>query len=217
VVCDAAQSFGAVYKGRNVGTMGDITTTSFFPAKPLGCYGDGGALFTDNDDIAAVLKSLRVHGQGSDKYDNVRIGMNARLDTIQAAILSQKLSIFADEIEARNQVAARYSERLDHLVKSPRTPVGLSSVWAQYTVRVPNHCKRDAVAAQLKKAGVPTAVYYARGLHRQTAYRDYPAAGNGLPVSDTLSGEVLSLPMHPYLDESTQDRIVEALCAVLKG
>jgi dTDP-4-amino-4,6-dideoxygalactose transaminase len=217
VVCDAAQSFGAVYQGRNVGTMGDITTTSFFPAKPLGCYGDGGALFTDNDDIAAVLKSLRVHGQGSDKYDNVRIGMNARLDTIQAAILSQKLSIFADEIEARNQVAARYSELLKHRVKIPGTPVGLRSVWAQYTVRLPNHSKRDAMAAQLKKAGVPTAVYYARGLHRQTAYRDYPAAGNGLPVSESLSGGVLSLPMHPYLDESTHHRIVEAFCAVLKG
>jgi dTDP-4-amino-4,6-dideoxygalactose transaminase len=217
VICDAAQSFGAVYKGRKIGTLGDITTTSFFPAKPLGCYGDGGAVFTDDDDVAAVLKSLRVHGQGSDKYDNVRIGMNARLDTIQAAVLSQKLSIFADEIEARDQVAARYNERLEHLVKIPRTPVGLSSVWAQYTVRVPNHCKRDVAAAQLKQAGVPTAVYYARGLHRQTAYRDYPAAGNGLPVSDSLSGEVLSLPMHPYLDESTQDRIVEALHAVLQG
>ena len=137
--------------------------------------------------------------------------MNARLDTIQAAVLSQKLSIFADEIEARNQVAARYSESLERLVNIPRIPVGLSSVWAQYTVRVPNHCKRDAAAAQLKKAGVPTAVYYARGLHRQTAYRDYPAAGNGSPVSDSLSGEVLSLPMHPYLDEATQDRIVDAV------
>src|SRR5438270_4230423 len=204
VICDAAQSFGAVYRGRNVGTLGDITTTSFFPAKPLGCYGDGGAVFTDDDDIAAVLRSLRVHGQGSDKYDNVRIGMNARLDTIQAAVLSQKLSIFADEIEARNRVAARYGERLERLVKTPGTPAGLRSVWAQYTVRVPDYCKRDAVAAQLRKAGVPTAVYYAKGVHRQTAYRDYPAAGNGLPVSDILSGEVLSLPMHPYLDETTQ-------------
>src|SRR6202040_1453809 len=195
VICDAAQSFGAVYKGRKIGTLGDITTTSFFPAKPLGCYGDGGAVFTDDDDVAAVLKSLRVQGQGGDKYDNVRIGMNARLDTMQAAVLSQKLSIFADEITARNKVAAAYNERLEHLVKLPRTPVGLRSVWAQYTVRVPNHCGRDAAAAQLKKAGVPTAVYYARGLHRQTAYRDYPAAGNGLPVSDSLSAEVLSLPM----------------------
>jgi dTDP-4-amino-4,6-dideoxygalactose transaminase len=130
-------------------------------------------------------------------------------------VLSQKLSIFADEMEARNQVAARYSERLEHLVTVPRTPVGLSSVWAQYTVRVPNECNRDAAVVRLKEAGVPTAVYYARGLHHQTAYRDYPAAGNGLPVSECLSGEVLSLPMHPYLDERTQDRIVEALHAVL--
>ncbi len=211
VICDAAQSFGASYKGRNVGTLGDITTTSFFPAKPLGCYGDGGAVFTDDDDIAAVLKSLRVHGQGSDKYDNVRIGMNARLDTIQAAVLSQKLSIFADEIEARNQVAARYRDLLVDIVNIPDIPDGDTSVWAQYTVRLPNSRDRDTVAAQLKEAGVPTAVYYAKPLHQQTAYRDYPIAGNGLPVSDRLAAEVLSLPMHPYLAEPTQRRIADAL------
>ena len=211
VVCDAAQSFGAVYKDRAVGTMGDITTTSFFPAKPLGCYGDGGALFTDNDDIAAVLKSLRVHGQGSDKYDNVRIGMNARLDTIQAAVLSQKLSIFTDEIEARNRVAQGYADLLGDIAHLPKIPEGHTSVWAQYTVRLPNGCDRDAVASQLKEAGVPTAVYYAKPLHQQTAYRHYPVAGNGLPVSDRLAGEVLSLPMHPYLDERVQRRIADAL------
>jgi dTDP-4-amino-4,6-dideoxygalactose transaminase len=211
VICDAAQSFGASYKGRNVGTLGDITTTSFFPAKPLGCYGDGGAVFTDDDDIAAVLKSLRVHGQGSDKYDNVRIGMNARLDTIQAAVLSQKLSIFADEIEARSQLAQRYGDLLGDIVHIPDIPEGHTSVWAQYTMRLPNSRDRDAVAARLKEAGVPTAVYYAKPLHQQTAYRHYPIAGNGLPVSEKLAAEVLSLPMHPYLAEPTQRRIADAL------
>jgi dTDP-4-amino-4,6-dideoxygalactose transaminase len=211
VICDAAQSFGAVYHDRNIGTLGDITTTSFFPAKPLGCYGDGGAVFTDDDETAAVLRSLRVHGQGSDKYDNVRIGMNARLDTIQAAVLSAKLSIFADEIAARDRVATRYREMLADLVTVSEVPPGLTSVWAQYTVRLPAGRDRDCVAARLKAGGIPTAVYYAKPLHRQTAYRDYPTAGNGLPVSDRLAREVLSLPMHPYLDEPTQTRIADAL------
>jgi dTDP-4-amino-4,6-dideoxygalactose transaminase len=216
VICDAAQSFGAVYMGRNVGSIGDITTTSFFPAKPLGCYGDGGAVFTDDDDIAAILKSLRVHGQGSDKYDNVRIGMNARLDTIQAAVLREKLMIFPEEIEARERTAARYSTLLEERVMVPRVPPRLTSVWAQYTVRLPSGCDRDAVAARLKAMGVPTAVYYAKPLHNQTAYCHYPVAGNGLPVSERLSGEVLSLPMHPYLDEAMQDRIVSALASILQ-
>ncbi len=211
VISDAAQSFGAVYQGRTVGTLGDISTTSFFPAKPLGCYGDGGAIFTDDDDTAAVLKSLRVHGQGGDKYDNVRIGMNARLDTIQAAVLSQKLTIFADEIEARNQVAARYGELLEDVAKVPGIPARHTSVWAQYTVRLPEGCDRDAVAARLKAAGVPTAVYYAKPLHQQTAYRQYPVAGNGLPIAERLAAEVLSLPMHPYLAAPTQQRISDAL------
>jgi len=210
VLCDAAQSFGAAYKGRQVGTFGDLTTTSFFPAKPLGCYGDGGAIFVDDDETIAVLKSLRVHGQGTDKYDNVRIGMNARLDTIQAAILIEKLAIFADEIAARDKVAARYGELLGDVVKVPPVAKGSTSVWAQYTVRIPAGCGRDEVAARLKAAGIPSAIYYAKPLHLQTAYRDYPAAGNGLPVSERLAGEVLSLPMHPYLDEATQDLIVAA-------
>jgi len=215
VISDAAQSFGAVYRGRNVGTIGDITTTSFFPAKPLGCYGDGGAVFTDDDNAATVLKSLRVHGQGTDKYDNVRIGMNARLDTIQAAVLREKLKIFSDEIETRSVVAERYHEALRGIARVPGVPGGLTSVWAQYTVRLPDGRDRDAVAAELKAAGVPTAVYYAKPLHRQTAYRQYPVAGNGLPISDRLAGEVLSLPMHPYLDAAMQDHIVAAVKAAL--
>ncbi len=211
VVCDAAQSLGAVYKGRNVGTIGDIATTSFFPAKPLGCYGDGGAIFTDDDDTAAVLKSLRVHGQGTDKYDNVRIGMNARLDTIQAAVLREKLGIFADEIAARDRAAVIYRELLGKVVRVPTAPPGLTSVWAQYTVRVPDGANRDGVAAKLKAQGIPTAVYYAKPLHQQTAYRHYPSAGNGLPISERLAAEVLSLPMHPYLDASIQNLIASAL------
>ncbi len=216
VLCDAAQSFGATYEGRKVGTLGDVSTTSFFPAKPLGCYGDGGAIFTGDDEAATLLKSLRVHGQGSDKYDNVRIGMNARLDTIQAAVLSEKLKIFADEIEARERVAARYAELLGDSVRVPRVPAGLTSAWAQYTVRLPAGYERDHVAARIKAAGVPTAVYYAKPLHRQTAYRHYPVAGNGLPVSDRLADEVLSLPMHPYLDAETQDRIVRTMREALR-
>ena len=152
VLCDAAQSFGAEYKGRGIGTIGDLTTTSFFPAKPLGCYGDGGAVFLDDDATMAVLKSLRVHGQGSDKYDNVRIGMNARLDTMQAAVLLEKLAIFADEIAARDRIAARYSALLRDLVIVPDVPAGLTSVWAQYTVRLPVGCDRDALAARLNRS-----------------------------------------------------------------
>jgi dTDP-4-amino-4,6-dideoxygalactose transaminase len=216
VMCDAAQSFGATYKSRRIGTIGDLTTTSFFPAKPLGCYGDGGAVFLDDDEAIGVLRSLRVHGQGSDKYDNVRVGMNARLDTMQAAVLLEKLRIFADEIAARRRVAARYGELLGDVVSIPEVPDGLTSVWAQYTVRLPAGADRDAVTAQLKAAGVPTAVYYAKPLHRQTAYRDYPVAGNGLPVSERLADEVLSLPMHPYLDAAVQDRIVLAIAAALR-
>jgi UDP-2-acetamido-2-deoxy-ribo-hexuluronate aminotransferase len=217
VLCDAAQSFGAAYKGRRVGTIGDLTTTSFFPAKPLGCYGDGGAVFLDDDATMAVLKSLRVHGQGSDKYDNVRIGMNARLDTMQAAVLLEKLAIFADEIEARDHIAARYNSLLGDVVVVPDVPAGLTSVWAQYTVRLPAGCDRDTVAARLTAAGIPTAVYYAKPLHRQTAYRVYPVAGNGLPVSERLADEVLSLPMHPYLDRGVQEHIAEAVKEAVTG
>ncbi len=214
VLSDAAQSFGGVYKGRKVGTMGVATTTSFFPAKPLGCYGDGGAIFTDDSELAAVIRSLRVHGQGSDKYDNVRIGINGRLDTIQAAVLIEKLKIFPDEIEARDRVAQRYNDGLRDVADVPGTPEGLTSTWAQYTLRV---AKRDAVAAQLKERGVPTAIYYPKPLHQQTAYRDFPVAGNGLPVSERLAGEVLSLPMHPYLEPELQDWIIETVADTIRS
>ena len=214
VICDAAQSFGATYKGRKVGSIGHMTTTSFFPAKPLGCYGDGGAVFTDDDKLFEVLRSLRMHGQGSDKYDNVRIGMNGRLDTMQAAVLLEKLAIFPDEIVARDRVAAAYNAALKDVAIVPGVPSGLTSVWAQYTIRLPGR-DRDQVAAKLKAQGVPTAIYYPKPLHQQTAYRDFPVAGNGLPVSDRLAREVLALPMHPYLDQPTQGRIVEAVKSAL--
>ncbi len=214
VLDDAAQSFGATYKGKPLGTFGLATATSFFPAKPLGCYGDGGAIFTDDAEFAHILRSVRVHGQGTEKYDNVRIGLTARLDTIQAAILIEKLRIFPDEIAARDRVAKRYNEMLADITIVPRVAPDCTSVWAQYTIRLPDGT-RDAVAAKLKAEGIPTAVYYPKPLHRQTAYQAFPVAEGGLPVSEKLSREVISLPMHAYLDEPTQDRIVEALRGAL--
>jgi dTDP-4-amino-4,6-dideoxygalactose transaminase len=215
LIDDAAQSFGATYRGRKIGTIGMATATSFFPAKPLGCYGDGGAVFTDDAGLADIMRSLRIHGQNNeDKYDNQRIGMNGRMDTIQAAVLLEKLKIFEDEIAARNRIAARYNAALADVAEVPAVLEGCTSTWAQYTIRLRGQ-DRSAVAASLKAAGIPTAIYYPRPLHRQTAYAAYPCAGNGLPVSDRLAAEVLSLPMHPYLDEPVQDRIVETLRASL--
>jgi len=210
ILDDAAQAFGAVYKGRRLGTFGHATATSFFPAKPLGCYGDGGAVLTDDAGMADTLRSLRMHGHGTDKYDNIRIGLASRLDTIQAAILSEKIKIFASEIGARNEVARRYAQALGDPVTVPKVPEGLVSVWAQYTIRLPAG-RRDAFAAALKADGVPTAVYYPIPLHRQQAYKHYPVGEGGVAVSDKLAAEVISLPMHAYLDEATQDRIIDAV------
>jgi dTDP-4-amino-4,6-dideoxygalactose transaminase len=211
VLDDAAQAFGATYQGRRLGSCGLVTATSFFPAKPLGCYGDGGAIFTDDAQLAADLRSVRVHGQGSDKYDNVRLGLTGRLDTMQAAVLLEKLKIFNDEIAARNVVADRYARALGNLVSIPRLAPGCSSVWAQYTIRLPQGCDRDGFAAALKAQGVPTAIYYVKSMHQQTAYRGYPVAEGGLPVSERLSDDVISLPMHAYLDEPTQQRVIAAV------
>jgi dTDP-4-amino-4,6-dideoxygalactose transaminase len=210
VLADAAQSFGATAHGTKVGNFGLATATSFFPAKPLGCYGDGGAIFTADGDLADRLKSIRVHGKGTDKYDNIRIGINGRLDTLQAAILIEKLRIFAGEIKKRNEIATIYNEALKDHVVVPVVPDGVQSVWAQYTIRVPDG-KRDELAGKLRAAGIPTAVYYPKPLHHQTAYRSYPIAGNGLPISERLPNEVLSLPMHPYLLASDQERIVQEI------
>jgi dTDP-4-amino-4,6-dideoxygalactose transaminase len=211
VLDDAAQSFGATYKGRRLGTFGLATATSFFPAKPLGCFGDGGAIFTEDADLAERLRSVRVHGQGSEKYDNVRLGLTGRLDTMQAAILIEKLKIFEDEIAARNQVASRYFDALHKIVTVPRVTEGNTSVWAQYTIRLPQGAKRDAFAEALKAQGIPTAIYYPKSMHQQTAYKHYPVADGGLPVSERLSEDVISLPMHAYLDPAAQDRVIKAV------
>jgi dTDP-4-amino-4,6-dideoxygalactose transaminase len=209
ILDDAAQAFGATFNNRRLGTFGHATATSFFPAKPLGCYGDGGAVITDDDDMADVLRSLRMHGQGSDRYDNIRIGLASRLDTIQAAILIEKLKIFPDEIAARDRIARRYAEGLGDLVIVPKGPAGSTSVWAQYTIRVAGG-RRDRLAAALKAEGIPTAIYYPIPLHRQQAYKHYPVGEGGVAVSDRLAAEVISLPMHAYLDEPTQGRIIDA-------
>jgi dTDP-4-amino-4,6-dideoxygalactose transaminase len=216
VLDDAAQGFGASYHGRPIGMLADATATSFFPAKPLGCYGDGGAIFTDDDDLAATLRSLRAHGEGTNRYDNVRIGITGRLDTIQAAILIEKLKIFPDEIAARNRAAERYANALGNLVAVPRVPDGLTSVWAQYTIRLPVGT-RERFAAALKADGIPTAVYYPKPLNRQEAYKHFPVADGGVPVSDKLADEVISLPMHAYLDPPTQDRIIDAVRRALSA
>jgi dTDP-4-amino-4,6-dideoxygalactose transaminase len=215
VLDDAAQAFGASYKGRRLGTFGLVTATSFFPAKPLGCFGDGGAIFTDDAELAETLRSIRVHGQGSDKYDNVRLGLTGRLDTMQAAILIEKLKIFEDEIAARNQVAQRYARGLGNVVSVPHVASGCTSIWAQYTIRLPHGVDRDGFAAALQAQGIPTAIYYPKSMHQQTAYRDFPVAEGGLPVSEKLSDDVISLPMHAYLDEATQERIIKAVRGAL--
>ena len=221
ILDDAAQSFGATYRNRKLGAVykggtpgATATATSFFPAKPLGCYGDGGAVFIDDDDLAARVRSLRVHGEGVDKYDAAHIGLAARLDTIQAAVLLEKLKIFPDEIAARNAAAERYAAGLAGVAIVPRVAKDQTSVWAQYTIRLPAG-RRDALAAALKAQGIPTAIYYAKPLHRQAAYSGYPVAEGGLAVSEKLAEEVISLPMHAYLDGDTQDRIVAAVRTAL--
>lgn len=208
LLVDTAQAFGATLDGRQTASIGDAAGTSFFPAKPLGCYGDGGATFTNDGGLAELLRSIRVHGQGSDKYENVRIGVNSRLDTIQAAILLEKLKIFPEELEMRERVAQRYSEgfRRSNRARGPHVIEGAQSTWAQYTIQVPD---REKLAADLKAKGIPTAIYYPTPLSHQKGYAHFPNAGT--PVSDRISRHVISLPMHPYLDEITQDRIVAAV------
>jgi UDP-2-acetamido-2-deoxy-ribo-hexuluronate aminotransferase len=208
VLEDAAQSFGATYKGSKACSRGDIGATSFFPAKPLGCYGDGGAVFCNDDAMAGKLRSIRVHGQGQDKYDNVRIGINGRLDSIQAAVLLEKMEIFDDEIKLRNTVASRYSERLNGSFTTPFVREDCVSVWAQYSILTK---KRDAVLEKLKSRGVPTAIYYPKPLHLQEAFRQLGHQKGDFPISEEVAQSILSLPMHPYLSHEDQDRVVEAL------
>jgi dTDP-4-amino-4,6-dideoxygalactose transaminase len=212
VLADAAQSLGATLAGRPVGSLATATATSFFPSKPLGCYGDGGAVLTSDPGLAGRVRSLRAHGRGAGKFDHVRIGLNARLDTLQAAVLLVKLEVFADELGRRQRVADRYGENLAGLVATPTVPSGATSAWACYTVV---SAERDRLAEALARSGVASAVYYPTPLHRQRAFRRFPTAPGGLLVSERLAGEVLSLPMHPYLEVSAQDRVSEVVRATV--
>ena len=214
VVADAAQSMGAWREDIRAGAMGHYTCTSFFPAKPLGCYGDGGAVLTNDAEAAERLRSIRYHGKGRDKYDNVRIGLNSRLDTLQAAILREKLRILDDEIEARERVAQRYTALLDGAVETPTIPNSTRSAWAQYTIMID---RRDELQAALKAQGIPSAVYYPNPLHRQSAYGHGLVSGEGLPMTDRAARRILSLPMHPYLEEEVQDRIVSAIRSFIES
>jgi dTDP-4-amino-4,6-dideoxygalactose transaminase len=216
VLDDAAQALGATYRDGKLGALTTAAATSFFPAKPLGCYGDGGAVFTDDDALAARVKSLRVHGEGADRSEAARIGITGRLDTIQAAVLLEKLKIFPEEIVARDRVAARYAAGFADVATVPRAGNESTSVWAQYTIRL-QPGRRDGLAANLKAQGIPTAIYYTKPLHRQPAYRDFPLADGGVPVSEQLAEEVISLPMHAYLDAPVQDRIIGAVRRALTG
>lgn len=209
---DAAQGFGGRIGDRIACSFGDIATTSFFPAKPLGCYGDGGAIFTDNDAWADLIRSYRIHGKGEDKYDNVRIGMNSRLDTIQAAILLVKLQAFREyELEAVNCVAERYTAALKDMVKIPSVKEGFYSSWAQYNILLDSEEQRNDLQAFLKERGIPSMVYYPKAMHEQVAFSYMPCGGGDLSVTTKLCERVLALPMHPYLEEKEQEVVVEAV------
>lgn len=213
---DGAQGFGGRIGDQKACTFGDIATTSFFPAKPVGCYGDGGAVFTNNDEWAELMDSYHIHGKGSDRYDNVRIGLNSRLDSVQAAILLVKLKAFKDyELVDVNKVAARYTEKLKGVVKTPEIPKGFYSSWAQYTIQVPNKEIRTKLQEALKAKDIPTAIYYPIPMHRQTAFNDLNPEDNRCPVSDRLADVVLALPIHPYLSEDDQDLICSTIIAQL--
>lgn len=218
IIEDAAQGFGGRINDKPACSFGDISATSFFPAKPLGCYGDGGAIFTDDDNLAQILKSIRVHGQGPDKYTNVRIGINGRLDAMQAAVLLEKLKIFDEETRRKNQVAAFYSEHLTderddtYRLTTPRVKDGYYSSWAQYTLLADSEGKRDEILTNLSEAGVPTAVYYKNPIHTLEMYKDSPYINNfDYSVSEDICKRVFSLPMHAYLTDSDLDKIVSCL------
>jgi len=217
IIDDAAQSFGAHYQDIPVGKLADVTCTSFFPAKPLGCYGDGGALFTDDDEVADIARSCRVHGMGETKYHNDRIGMTARLDTIQAAVLLSKLSIFKDELALRQAVADQYQDRLAEHVITPRLSQDATSSWAQYTIKLPQHIERHKVQDYLLSQNVPTMVYYPIPMHKQKPYQRYPVANQELAITDTLCDIVLALPMHPYLQEEQIESICSALISAVSN
>jgi dTDP-4-amino-4,6-dideoxygalactose transaminase len=208
LISDAAQSFGGVYEGKRVGALAPASSTSFFPAKPLGCYGDGGAVMTDDDELAELLKSIRVHGQGADRYEIARIGINGRLDSIQAAILSVKLSILDEELAARDHLAGVYDEELKDAVTIPKRLPGRKSAWAQYTIKTD---RRANIQAALDEAGIPSAVYYPRPMHLQAPYLPYGGGEGSLPVGESICHQVISLPMHPYLPDDDARRIAEII------
>ncbi len=210
---DAAQSFGADYKNRKACSFGDIACTSFFPAKPLGCYGDGGMCFTNDSQIEAKLKSIRVHGQGDHKYDNVRIGINGRLDTLQAAILLAKFEIFAEEIKLRQEVALRYEKLLSPIstLKTPSVPEGYRSAWAQYSILAQNTKQRKALQDALDQGQIPTAIYYPKPLHLQEAFSFLPYSSGDFPICENVAQRIFSLPMHPYLKLEDQEKIAQTL------
>lgn len=215
---DAAQGFGGRIGERRTCSFGDISTTSFFPAKPFGCYGDGGAVFTDHDEWAELLISYRVHGKGSSKYDNVRIGMNSRLDTLQAAVLQAKLPVFAEkELKWEQDIAAKYTEQLKDIVVTPVIKDGFYSSWAQYTIQLPNKAARDGLQKYLKEQGIPSAVYYQKPMHRQTAFAQNEFDDDDYPVTNKLSEIVLSLPFHPYMKEDEILLVADAVKKYLEG
>ena len=210
VIEDAAQSFGATYKGRRACSLAEVGATSFFPAKPLGGYGDGGAIFTNDDSLAELLRSIRIHGQGSDRYENIRIGLNGRLDTLQAAILLAKIDIFDQEVEARQRVAERYSKGLQDVVKVPFVTPHCTSVWAQYSVLSD---QRQVLQDRLRAGAIPTAVYYPVPLHLQGAFKHLEYKPGDFPISEGVAKRIFSLPMHPYLDAAQQEIIIKTLQA----
>ena len=217
VLDDAAQSFGTEYRGRKTGTLTDVTCTSFFPAKPLGCYGDGGALFTDNDEIANIARSSRIHGQGVHKYQCERLGMTARLDTIQAAILLAKLDIFDNELKQRLSIANYYRELLGDWVQTPVCHSDITSSWAIYTLNLPKSVDRKNMQERLGKKGIPTAIYYPIPMHLQKPYERFPRPNFGLEATERLAQTVLSIPMHPYLEKEEQQTISHAIINVIKN
>ncbi|MDR3136594.1 MAG: DegT/DnrJ/EryC1/StrS family aminotransferase [Coriobacteriales bacterium] len=215
LVEDAAQGFGGRYKDKKVGSFGDVAATSFFPAKPLGCYGDGGAIFTNDDETAALMRSVRVHGEGVDKYDNVRVGLNGRLDTLQAAVLLHKMDIFDSELVAREQVAAAYTQALQGALVAPSVPAHCRSAWAQYSLVAATPTQREAILAALSAADIPSAVYYRIPIHLSVAYQHLGYLPGSLPVCEDLSGRIFSLPMHPYLSAQDITRISTTVLGAL--
>ncbi len=216
VIEDAAQSFGAEYHGKKACSLAEIACTSFFPAKPLGCYGDGGAIFTNNDNLAEILRSIRNHGQGSDRYDNIRVGINGRMDTIQAAILLAKLDIFPEELQLRHTVAQTYTQfcTLHFALCTPSVPQGLMSAWAQYSLLAKDSHQRKIIQDRLAESGIPTAIYYPKPLHLQQAFAYLGYKQGDFPISEDYASRIFSIPMHPYLSRDEQEKIAKILSEI---